>query len=62
MLRLIHVPELQEIAVVQVGDALGAGLDQDARGARVADVQHQVHVNGVTAEALRISAVSACPA
>ena len=39
MLRLIHVPELQKVAVVQVGGALGLGLYQNTRGSGVAYVK-----------------------
>ena len=46
MLGLIHVPQLQQIAGVEVRSALDPGLDQYPRSARIADVEDQVDIDG----------------
>ncbi len=45
MLWLAQVAQLKQIAVVEVGDALGQCFHQNARGARVADVEHQINIH-----------------
>ncbi len=45
MFRLAQVAQFKQVAVVEVGNALGQGFHQDARGARIADIQHQIHIH-----------------
>ncbi|KAF5037340.1 hypothetical protein DSECCO2_565640 [anaerobic digester metagenome] len=46
---IADVAQLQQIAVVEVGDALGQRFDQNAAGARIADVQDEIHIHGIVA-------------
>ena len=43
--RLAEIAQFQQIAVIEIGDALGQGFHQYARGAGIADVQNQIHIH-----------------
>ncbi len=45
-IRLAQIPDLEQVAVVQVGLALGEGFHEHPGGAGVAEIEHEIHVHG----------------
>jgi len=43
--RLAQIAQFKQVTVVEIGDALGQGFHQNARGARIADIQHKIHIH-----------------